>query len=229
MVLMMFLALALVLAACNGDGDAPADEPTPGTGAPPPSQPPDSPISPLSPLSPLAHGEQGAVLLVIAQNDFNDTEYVQPRAVLEAAGYTVFVASLSTEAAIGMQGLEVQPDIALAQVNAADYEAILFIGGSGANVYWGDAEAHRVAQEAANQAKVLGAICMAPVTLARAGVLEGVEATVFNPTNLCSELEANGATCTGATVQRDGRIVTGNGPEASLEFVDIVIQVLQEP
>ena len=224
----------LVLTACKptaGPSEGPTERPPLEEGATvSPTFPPRPDVeSPLSPIEPVGGGNRGAVLLIIAPADFNDDEYVMPRVAFEGAGYQVVVASQSTDMARGMFGIQVEPDLALADVDVAEYEAIVFIGGGGANVYWDDGQAHRVAQEATQEAKVLGAICIAPVILARAGVLVDTEATVFDPENTCSELEAGDAVCTGEPVERDGLIVTGFGPQVAEEFALTVIQVLEEP
>ena len=78
---------------------------------------------------------------------------------------------------------------------------------------------------AADKHKVLAAICVAPITLARAGVLEGKRAT----TSLAgSVIEAEGATYTGALVERDGLIITANGPAASDAFGRAIAAALEE-
>jgi protease I len=228
------LLVVLVLTACgtpDGPSEGSSEGPTVEEGATAsPTLPPRPDVeSPLSPIEPIGVGSRGTVLLIIAPNDFNDDEYVLPRLAFEGAGYEVVVASKSTDMASGMFGTQVEPDIALADVDIADYEAVVFIGGGGANAYWDDEQAHRVAQEAVQEAKVLGAICIAPVILARAGVLVDTEATVFDPENMCSELEAGEAVCTGEPVERDGLIVTGFGPEVAEEFALTVIQVVEEP
>lgn len=167
------------------------------------------------------------VLLIIAPENFRDEEYAEPRAVFEAAGYTVVVASASLETATGMLGMEVQPDLLLADVQVGDYDAVVFIGGMGARAYWDDPQVHRIAQEAVAAGKVVGAICIAPVILARAGVLEGKQATVFKGN--CGELEAGGAICdSDVPVQRDGLIVTANGPAAATAFGEAVLDALAE-
>jgi protease I len=173
--------------------------------------------------------EKGRVLMVIAPENFRDEEYARPREILESAGYAVVVASRSRETARGMLGMRVQPDLLLSEARAADYDAVVFVGGSGAQTYWDDPEAHRLAQEAADGGKVVAAICIAPVILARAGVLEGKQATVFDPPSLCAELTAHGATCTGASVQRDGRTVTASGPQAAEDFARSILAALEEP
>lgn len=198
----------LALAACR---------PTP-TLAPVPAPPTVSPPA-----------EKGQVLMVIAPQNFRDEEYARPREILESAGYAITVASRSRETARGMLGMQVQPDLLLSEARAADYDAVVFVGGSGAQTYWDDPEAHRLAREAADGGKVVAAICIAPVILARAGVLEGKQATVFDPPSLCAALTAHGATCTGASVHRDGRVVTASGPQAAEDFARAILAALEEP
>jgi putative intracellular protease/amidase len=82
------------------------------------------------------------ILMVISNNDFYYKEYADPRAEFEAAGIPVVVAAgqrfLSTPHANTGQGASsgaVMPDLTLDQANAADYSAIVFVGGYGANQY----------------------------------------------------------------------------------------------
>ena len=82
------------------------------------------------------------VLLVIANQDFYYKEYSETRASLEAAGLDVVVAAATTETATqrassvaGIREPTVDPDVALGGVNAADYSAIVFVGGWGASSY----------------------------------------------------------------------------------------------
>ncbi|MFA5100055.1 MAG: DJ-1/PfpI family protein [Candidatus Omnitrophota bacterium] len=155
-------------------------------------------------------------LLIIAPVNFRDEEFFETKAILDKAGIQVTVAGKTTAIAKGKLGGTVKPDIALASVRIPDYDAVAFIGGSGAAVYFDDPQAHRIAKEAIEHHKLLAAICIAPAILARAGVLKGVKATVF-PDD-AAELTANGAEYTGKPVEKDGMIITGAGPEAAAEF-----------
>jgi protease I len=77
-------------------------------------------------------------------------------------------------------------------------------------------DALRLAREADEGAKVLGAICLAPVILANAGVLRNRRATVAGTE--ARTIEAAGATYTGPGVTVDENIVTANGPKSSTAF-----------
>ena len=72
--------------------------------------------------------------------------------------------------------------------------------------------------------RLLAAICIAPTTLAHAGLLDGVRATAFPDRE--DDLRAHGAVWTGAPVTVDGRIITGNGPEAAADFGEAIAEAL---
>ncbi|MCD6082498.1 DJ-1/PfpI family protein, partial [Candidatus Aerophobetes bacterium] len=112
-------------------------------------------------------------VMIIAEKNFRDEELFEPKKILEAEGVKVIVASTSFNTARGMLGGKVKPDMLLSEIKVDDYDAIIFVGGSGASQYWNDSLAHNIAKEAVEKNKVLGAICIAPVTLANAGVLTG--------------------------------------------------------
>jgi protease I len=180
--------------------------------------------TPTPEVAPTLQGK--SILMIIAHQDFRDEEYKEPRQIFEAKGATVTVASSSLEVAKGALGAQVKPDLLLKDVAVSDYDAIVFVGGPGAQEYWDDPVAHAVAQEAVAQGKVLAAICIAPATLAKAGVLKGKKATVF-PSEV-EELKACGADYTGASVERDGLIITANGPKATVEFAEEIAKALEE-
>ncbi len=167
-----------------------------------------------------------SILMIIAHQGFRDEEYQEPRQLFEARGATITVASSSLETAKGSLGAQVKPDLLLKNMTVSDYDAIVFIGGPGAQEYWNDPVAHAIVQEAVAQSKVLAAICIAPATLAKAGVLKGKNATVFS--SEAEALKAGGANYTDASVERDGLIITANGPQAAARFAEEIAKALEE-
>lgn len=166
------------------------------------------------------------VVMIIAERDFRDEELFQPKAVLEKAGVKVDIASTKIEEAKGKMGARVKPDKLVSDIDIADYDAVVFIGGPGSVQYWDDPLAHALARQAVEKGKVLAAICAAPVTLAKAGVLDAKKATCFP--GEAQELRDNGVHYTAKTVEIDGNIVTADGPLSATEFGEALVKKLSQ-
>jgi len=167
------------------------------------------------------------VLMVIASKDFRDEEYREPAAALAHAKAGVDIASSSKSEAVGMLGKQrVVPDLLLNDVDVSKYVAVIFVGGSGAQEYFDDPTAHRIAREAADQGKLLAAICIAPSTLANAGLLAGKRATCYESER--ENLAAKGAQLVDQGVVRDRNIITADGPHSAKTFAKAVCEALAE-
>jgi protease I len=164
------------------------------------------------------------VLMVIAPADFRDEEYFETRKILEDVGNKITVANSTGQPSKSMFGKIVRPDKTLHEVNANDFDAIVFVGGSGAAVYFNNQQALTLAREFNKSGKVVAAICIAPTILANAGILNGKKATAFP-----SERDSINAvgTYTGKSVEVDGKIITGNGPQAAKEFGKKIAEALK--
>lgn len=171
--------------------------------------------------------ETGKILFIIAPKNFKDEELMDTKEVLEKAGYSVEIASESRDECKGVLGMRVKPDLTLQEASAKldEYKAVVFIGGGGAQAYFDEPTALSIAEESYEKGKVVAALCIAPVILANAGVLEGKKATVWDG-EFVSKLEAKGATYTGEDVTIDGRIVTANGPESARKFGETIASML---
>jgi len=164
------------------------------------------------------------ILMIIASQNFRDEELLKPRELFIKEGIEVILASSSLEISQGMLGVRVKPDILIDKVKVEEFEAIVFVGGIGASEYWNNPIAHKIVKDAVSLNKLICAICIAPVTLANAGILDGKKATVFR-----SEIRAikkKGAIYTGKAVEVDGNIITASGPQAASEFGKTIIRIL---
>lgn len=166
------------------------------------------------------------VLMVIAPAKFRDEELFDTKAALESSGANVTIASKTTALAVGMLGGKAQPQVALSSAKAADYDAVVFVGGGGAEVYFNDPVAIGLAKDAHSQGKIVSAICIAPSILANAGVLNGKKATVFKGDKYLGILKAKGANYTGRDVEVDGKIITADGPSSAKKFGQIIVKSL---
>ena len=159
------------------------------------------------------------VLMAIAPTGFRDEELQQPKQVLEAEGAEVKVASTTKAECKGMLGARVKPDLEISQASADDYDAVVGVGGVGSPDHlWGNKDLHEILQKAAAANKVVGAICLSGAVLARAGVIQGKEATVYRTRESLQEFEKAGARYVAKDVVVSGNVVTAEGPAAATDF-----------
>lgn len=212
-VLLWVVLLVLAIAAGCGGKEEKASQTT----APP--------VSNLS-TAPYSKATRGAVLMVIADKDFKDVEYQAVRSALDAAGYKVSVANASGQKSIGTDSTTVQPDTTVNRVRASDYAGVVLIGGPGATQYYTNQQLQNTVRDAAASDKLVAAICLAPGTLAEAGVLRDRKATVYPDEK--ARLISRGALVQPDGVVIDGRIITATGPEQAQQFAAAVVKALGE-
>jgi protease I len=165
-----------------------------------------------------------SVLMVLAHHNFRDEEYNATRAKLESIGAKITTASTVKNGACGSQGLELNPDLLIDEVEPDHYDAVVFIGGTGASQYWHDMKAHEIARIAADNGKIIGASSHAPVILSQAGLLKGKKAT--GHASIFDKLIVQGAKYTGSKLEQDGNIITSSGPNAAKEFAEALAKAL---
>jgi protease I len=165
-------------------------------------------------------------VMIIAFRDFRDAEYFVPKEILEKGGIEVKTASNRMGTAIGADGGDTKVDLLVSQINVSDFDAIIFVGGPGCLDALDNEDSYRVAREAVSQGKVLAAICISPVILAKAGVLKGKKSTVWTDftKSQAKVLEKEGAVFEDKPVVVDGNIITANGPRVAKDFGEKVLE-----
>lgn len=164
------------------------------------------------------------IVFVVAPEVFRDEEYIEPKIILENAGVEVTTASTVVGDIFGKIKIKAQSQMLVKDIRVEDFDGIFFVGGGGASVYFEDDVAHNIARKFYDSGKIVSAICIAPVILANAGLLQNKKATVF-PDGADALLQ-NGAIYTGNNVEVDGKIVTGNGPQAAKDFANELLKLL---
>lgn len=166
------------------------------------------------------------ITMITAGNAFRDEEFDIPYRFFVANGAVVTVASSRTGEITGMLGMKAKADILVKDIDVDKLDALVIVGGAGAREYWKDQTVHKFVREVVAKNKVLAAICISPVTLAYAGVLKGKKATVWISER--GRLVAERATYTGKDVERDGLIVTADGPNSAQKFAETVNELVLE-
>jgi protease I len=186
-------------------------------------QPPPIPIGP----KPGPPGKSGRTVLVfLPQRLYSGEEFEPALRQLSLAGLQTRIASSDTSAAISMGSVLVKPDLALLDAQAADYAGLVLIGGSGAALYWDDSLVHARCLEFAKSGRVVAAIGIAPIILARAGVLKGRRATVFRERSAINWLKQAGAKFSFKELVADRNIITAASDEQARAFGQAVARAV---
>jgi protease I len=178
-------------------------------------QPPPIPISPKPGLS---GNPDRAVLIFLPRHLHSGEEFEPTLAQLTKAGLQASIASSDTGVAASMDQVLVKPDLALRDAKVADYAGFVLIGGSGAALYWRDSLLHAKCREFAESGRIVAAIGIAPITLARAGVLKGRKATVFRDRSAISALKEEGARFSFKGLVIDRNVITAASSEQARAF-----------
>lgn len=153
------------------------------------------------------------VVFFVANKDFRDEEYSDIKDVLNQYDIGSKIAAINPGECIGTAGLPLAVDYTVDEVNVDQFNGIIFIGGTGSEQFLHDTAAHTLAKSFLDAGKIVAAICWAPAMLGAAGLLKGKKATVWNGAK--DDLIQGGAQYTAERVTIDGKIITGDGPDAS--------------
>ncbi|HAW49364.1 TPA: DJ-1 family protein [bacterium] len=166
------------------------------------------------------------VCMVVASSNFRDEEFLEPKKIFEDTGIKVVVASSELGISKGYFGATANIDILVEDINVDEFDAIVFVGGSGSQEYFNNPRALKIAKDAFDKNKTISAICIAPSILANAGVLTNKRTTAFSSEK--ANLTRNGAIWTGSSVEVDGNIITADGPGSAKEFGRAILNSLSK-
>lgn len=171
------------------------------------------------------------ILFIIAKEGFREEEFFVPAEILRKAGHQILTASdgNSDEMAIGADGDEAKIDFNFGEINPEDFNLIIFVGGPGALKHLDNETGYKIAKKTVAEGGKLAAICIAPIILAKAGVLMGRRATAWTSSlnkKSIDILKENGAIYIDKPVVVD-EIITANSPEAAREFGNALQKILE--
>jgi len=173
------------------------------------------------------------VLLIIAHQGFQPTEYAEPKRLLEETGIKVVTASNKPGIATTQDG-KIKVDVknvTTDKINPKDYSGIFIVGGPGAMENLDNQTTYKLLQEAAKEKIPFGSICISTRILAKAGVIEGKDVTGWNNDDELDDiLKKHGANYIKekCVVDHDGKIVTAVDPSAAQEFGKKIIEIIKK-
>jgi protease I len=167
-----------------------------------------------------------ARILIIATDGFENSELLEPRKRLLAAGAEVILASPATDQIKGEHGALLTPDEILADVAERDFDALLIPGGvKNPDKLRTIGEAVDLVRDFSDAGKPIGAICHGPWLLVEADVVDGVRVTSWP--SVRTDLRNAGAEVIDQEAVIDGNIVTSRKPDDIPAFTDAFIGLVE--
>jgi protease I len=167
-----------------------------------------------------------SILYFLPATYFNEEEFFITKGFLEKNGFKSFIASDTWQMCESTKGKKIKPDLRIENINSKNFTGIILIGGYGAKEYWNNKKLHKILNDFNREKKIIGAICMAPVILANAGLLVGKKATCFP--EIKQELMRSDIHYSDMPVVLDKNIITADGPRSSFDFSDSILYMLNK-
>lgn len=160
-------------------------------------------------------------VLVPLVEGFEELEAVAVIDILRRAGIETHTAGLVTTAVEGSHKIKVSSDYRLSEITFEEYDALVLPGGDpGYKNLMNSGSILSMVRVFNEKNRLIGAICAAPVVLAKAGVLDNKKATVY-PT-----MENHIPNLKRESVVSDKNIVTASGPGHAIEFSLKIVELL---
>jgi protease I len=166
-----------------------------------------------------------SILLILPSQNFNEEEYLVTSDSLGKAGIKIFIASDSNFLCVGSNGLKVKNDVQLYNIHESNFAGLILIGGKGMRSYWNNSILHSIVRKFVKSKKPVGAICSAPIILAKAGVL--TECSTCYPDDR-PELEKMGIGYKDESVVSSKKIITAKDPASTKEFIKTFLYELSK-
>ncbi|WP_047154107.1 DJ-1/PfpI family protein [Aneurinibacillus tyrosinisolvens] len=168
-------------------------------------------------------------LFIIPPDRFNEDELFAPKEELEQAGYEVTVASTTAGEVTGDNAGKATAELIFSAANAADYDVITVIGGSGTiDHLWGKQEVIDYLKSAYNSDILVSGICAGAVVVAKTGLLSGRQGTCYPVDVMINEVKANNVEYVEQHVVAYDDIITADGPMGAKEFGQALVKRLSQ-
>jgi protease I len=167
-----------------------------------------------------------SILYFLPARYFNEEELFITKGILEKNNYKSFIASDTRDMCIGSNGKKYKPDLKLENIHTNNFAGFVLIGGYGAKDYQNNSRLHKILNDFNKCGKVIAAICVAPLILGGAGLLNGKSATCFPEVK--PDFIRPGIDYKDQPVVVSKNIITARDPNASFEFAESILFLLNK-
>lgn len=170
----------------------------------------------------------GKRIAILAEEDFEDSELIEPvRALKDAGARVLIVGSGSQETYRGKRGgAIVKVDVSADKVKAEDFDAVIVPGGYAPDKMRLHQTMIDLVKKAHDLGKVVAAICHGPQLLISADIVRGRRVTSWP--SVAVDLRNAGADWVDAPVVQDGNLITSRKPADLPRFNKAIIGALKD-
>jgi protease I len=170
---------------------------------------------------------EGKRIAILAENMYQEMELWVPYYRLREEGADVKVVGAGgARSYTSKHGYPVNVDVQAEQVKAVEFDAVVVPGGYAPDMMRRHPGMVQLVREAAQQGKVVAAVCHAGWMLVSAGILKGRRATSFF--SIKDDLVAAGANWQDAEVVVDGTLITSRRPDDLPAFCRAIVESLSK-
>lgn len=164
------------------------------------------------------------MVYIILGKGFEEIEAVAPCDILRRGGVDVKFAGIGGLEITGGNGITVKADCTVEEMDLEAMELVMLPGGmGGVHSILGSETALNAVRRAHADGKFVTAICAAPTILAKLGITDGKQATVYPG----MEDQMGTAVMQDASAVADGKVLTGRAPGAALDFGYLLLEKLK--
>ena len=170
----------------------------------------------------------GKRIAILAEEDFEDSEIIEPlRSMKNAGARVVIIGTGSKKNYQGKRGnANISVDTTADKVKPEDFAAIIVPGGYAPDKMRRDPAMIELVRKAYELGKVVATICHGPQLLISANIVRGRKLTSWP--SIAVDLENAGAEWVDAPVVQDGNLITSRKPADLPRFNKTIIEALRQ-
>ncbi|MGD9116670.1 MAG: type 1 glutamine amidotransferase domain-containing protein [Dehalococcoidia bacterium] len=169
----------------------------------------------------------GKRIAILAEDDFEDSELIEPLRSMKNAGARVVVVGTGSKTSYKgkRRNATVSVDNTADKVKAEEFAAVIIPGGYAPDKMRRDPDMVELVKKAYQMGKVIAAICHGPQMLISADIVRGRKVTSWP--SIAVDLTNAGAEWRDAPVVQDGNLITARKPADLPRFNKAIIDALR--
>ncbi len=166
-----------------------------------------------------------SIVIFLSQKDFDEQEFIITKSQLIKNGFNVFICSDAISVCTGNRGLKVKNDVALNNLKQQNFAGLIIIGGKGITEYFKNTLIINNIADFIKNKKIVGAICAAPVLLAKTALF--INKPIACNVNYKKDVEKEGAVFNDEPFLVNENIVTAKEAIYANDFITKFIHLLK--